>query len=105
MGFGGLYISISGINANKKALDTLSHNIANVNNPDYVRQRTNYVESRYSKMGLHFQTGTGVDIQNIAQIRDEFLDYKVRREIATFGYYNTKAEVLEEIEYIFREIK
>lgn len=105
MSFGGLYISISGINANKKALDTLSHNIANVNNPDYVRQRTNHAESRYSRVGLKFQAGMGVDVQSIVQIRDEFLDYKVRREMAIFGYYNTKSEVLEEIEYIFREIK
>ena len=89
MSFGGLYISISGINANKKALDTLSHNIANVNNPDYVRQRTNHAESRYSRVGLKFQAGMGVDVQSIVQIRDEFLDYKVRREMAIFGYYNT----------------
>lgn len=105
MSFGGLYISISGIYANKKALDTLSHNIANVNNPDYVRQQTIHVDSRYSKTGLQFQTGTGVDVQQVRQIRDEFLDYKLRREMATFGYYYTKSEVLEEIEYIFREMK
>lgn len=105
MSFGGLYISISGIHANKKALDTLSHNIANVNNPNYVRQQVIHADSRYSKMGLQFQTGTGVDVQQVRQIRDEFLDFKLRREMATFGYYHTKSEVLEEIEYIFREMK
>jgi flagellar hook-associated protein 1 FlgK len=105
MSFGGLYISISGIHANKKALDTLSHNIANVNNPNYVRQQVIHADSRYSKMGLQFQTGTGVDVQQVRQIRDEFLDFKLRREMATFGYYYTKSEVLEEIEYIFREMK
>lgn len=105
MGFGGLYISISGIHANKKALDTVSHNIANVNNPNYVRQRVIHSESRYSTNVLTgFQFGYGVDIQQINQIRDEFLDYKLRREMAIYGYYFTKSEILEEIEVIFNEI-
>ena len=105
MSFGGLYISVSGIYANKKALDTVSHNIANVNNPDYVRQSAIHGERSYSKLGLRFETGNGVDVQQIRQIRDEFLDIKLRREMPMFGYYNTKSEILEEIEYIFREMK
>lgn len=105
MSFGGLYISISGINANKKALDTVSHNIANVDNPNYVRQSVIHAESRYSTDTIRrYQMGTGVDIQQIRQIRDEFLDGKLRREKAIFGYYNTKSEILNEIEVIFNEI-
>lgn len=105
MGFGGLYISISGINANKKALDTVSHNIANANNPNYVRQSAIHAESRYSRNALTgFQIGTGVDIQQIRQIRDEFLDGKIRREMGTYGFYNAKSEILHEIEVIFNEI-
>ncbi|WP_025640801.1 flagellar hook-associated protein FlgK [Schnuerera ultunensis] len=105
MSFGGLYISISGINANKKALDTVSHNIANVNNPNYVRQGAIHAESRYSTNTItRYQMGSGVDVQQIRQIRDEFLDAKLRREMATFGYYKTKSEILNEIEVIFNEI-
>ncbi|HSH37045.1 flagellar hook-associated protein FlgK [Schnuerera sp.] len=105
MSFGGLYISISGINANKKALDTVSHNIANVDNPNYVRQSAIHAESRYStNIITRYQMGSGVDVQQIRQIRDEFLDAKLRREMATFGYYNTKSEILNEIEVIFNEI-
>jgi flagellar hook-associated protein 1 FlgK len=102
MSFGGLYISISGIYANKKSLDTISHNISNVNNPNYVRQRVTHAERRYSTTGdLKLQTGTGVNVQEIRQIRDEFLDIKLRREMATFGYYNAKSEILGEVEDIF----
>ncbi|MCF6463968.1 flagellar hook-associated protein FlgK [Clostridium sp. Cult1] len=105
MSFGGLYISISGINANKKALDTVSHNIANVNNRNYVRQGVIHAESSYSTNTItRYQMGSGVDVQQIRQIRDEFLDAKLRREMATFGYYNTKSEILNEIEVIFNEI-
>lgn len=106
MGFGGLYISISGIYTNKKALDTVSHNIANVNNPNYVRQRAIHADRRYSRtQNLKFQMGTGVNIQEIRQIRDEFLDIRLRREMATFGYYHTKYEIISDLEDIFREIK
>ena len=102
MSFGGLYISISGIYANKKSLDTVSHNIANVNNPSYVRQRVTHAERRYSTTGdLKLQTGTGVNVQEVRQIRDEFLDIKLRNEMATFGYYNAKSEILGEVEDIF----
>lgn len=103
MSFGGLYISMSGIYANKKALDTVSHNIANVNNPNYVRQSALHADKSYTKAGLGLEKGTGVSVQQIRQTRDEFLDLKIRRELSTFGYYYTKSDVLEEIEYIFRE--
>ncbi len=105
MSFGGLYISISGLYANKRALDTVSHNISNANNKDYVRQSAIHSESRYSINSLTgFQKGTGVDVQQIRQIRDEFLDLRIRKEKAAYGYYSTKSELLGEIEAIFNEI-
>ncbi|NLY77192.1 MAG: flagellar hook-associated protein FlgK [Tissierellia bacterium] len=105
MSFGGLYISISGIYANKKSLDTLSHNIANANNKNYVRQSAIHGESRYTtNVQARFQKGTGVDVQQIRQIRDEFLDLRIRNENALYGYYSTKSEMLGEIEAIFNEM-
>lgn len=105
MGFGGLYISISGINANKKSLDTVAHNIANVDNPNYVRQSVIHAESRYSINAVQgYRTGVGVDIQELRQIRDEFLDGKLRGEKSIYGYYNAKSDILGEIEMIFNEI-
>ncbi|HHV38350.1 MAG TPA: flagellar hook-associated protein FlgK [Tepidimicrobium sp.] len=104
MGFGGLYISISGINANKRALDTVSHNIANVNNPNYARQSVIHSEGSYSTYDMKFLQGSGVNIEQIRQIRDEFLDMKLRREMATFGYHSTKSEILNQVETIFNEI-
>lgn len=105
MSFGGLYISVSGINANKKALDTISHNISNVNNKNYVRQSVIHAEGNYVQNLLKgFQLGTGVIVQQIRQIRDEFLDLRIRNEKAAFGYYTARSNILEEIETIFNEI-
>ncbi|NMA86639.1 MAG: flagellar hook-associated protein FlgK, partial [Tissierellia bacterium] len=105
MSFGGLYISVSGIYANKKALDTVSHNVANANNPDYVRQSVIHADRSPTALGVQHQIGTGVDVQQVRQIRDEFLDLDYRRKLSTYGYYQARSEVLEEMEYIFREIK
>lgn len=104
MSFGGLYIPMSGIYANKKSLDTIAHNIANVNNDNYVRQSVIHAESSYTKgVEVRFSKGTGVRVQEVRQIRDEFLDIKLRREMASFGYHNTKSQILGEVEAIFNE--
>jgi len=104
MSFGGLYISLSGIYANKKALDTISHNIANADNRSYVRQSAIHAESSYRNSANGYKIGLGVTVQQIRQIRDEFLDLKIRSEKSSYGYFNTKSEILGEIESIFNEL-
>lgn len=105
MSFEGLYISASGIYANKKSLDTVSHNISNANNPDYVRQRAIHASSLYTQnTDGRYKMGTGVDVQEIRQLRDEFLDIKYREESETFGYWKASGEILGEIEMIFNEV-
>jgi flagellar hook-associated protein 1 FlgK len=103
MSFGGLYISISGLQATKTSLNTISHNISNANNPYYVRQSALHKDNYYKTDG-RFQTGTGVSVSQIKQVRDEFLDKKLRRELASFGYHYGKSGTLEDIEGVFNEI-
>ena len=103
MSFGGLYISISGLQATKTSLNTVSHNIANSDNPNYVRQSALHKDNYYRTDG-RFQTGTGVSVGEIRQIRDEFLDIRLRREISSFGYHYAKSGILEDVEGVFNEI-
>lgn len=104
MGFGSLYISVSGLLAQRTSLKTVSHNISNTENPNYVRQSAIHKNSRYQDYGgVYLQVGTGTDIKVIRQIRDEFLDIRYRGETATYGYHKMKSDVLQEIEGIFRE--
>ncbi len=79
--------------------------MANANNPDYVRQSVIHADRSPTALGVQHQIGTGVDVQQVRQIRDEFLDLDYRRKLSTYGYYQARSEVLEEMEYIFREIK
>lgn len=103
--FSTLSASISGLFANKKALDTVSHNIANVDNKNYVRQQVIQASTRYDTIsGTDTQLGTGVNIQEIRQIRDEFLDIKYRSHAEEMGYWTTRDGVFQEIQGIFNEL-
>lgn len=103
--FSGLSTAISGLYANKKALDTTSHNLSNVNNPDYVRQQTINSSSRYSGIdGDKFKIGQGVDIQEIRQIRDEFLDIRYRDQSNIKGYWEARNDVFQQVQEIMDEM-
>ena len=105
MSFGGLYISISGLKASQLSLNTVSHNISNANNRNYVRQSAIHTNNPYTKIGDgKIEMGTGVHVSQVRQIRDEFLDQKLRREMPSFGYYYAKSQILEDVEGVFNEI-
>lgn len=108
MGFGGLYVSVSGLQSSKHSLNTVSHNISNANNPYYVRQSALHADNFYKRVGTNvhgnIQQGTGVHIGEIRQIRDGFLDIQLRRELPSFGYYLAKSETLADVEGVFNEI-
>ena len=108
MGFSGLYTSVSGMMTTKISLDTVSHNIANSNNPHYVRQSALHKDSYYENMQVGAvmtnQKGHGVSVSRLRQIRDEFLDKQIRRELPRLGYYGVKSETLTDVEGIFNEI-
>lgn len=52
---------------------------------------------------LAMYLGTGVDSDFIKQIRNEFLDMRLRREIIHQGEWETRSSYLEHIEMIFNE--
>jgi flagellar hook-associated protein 1 FlgK len=106
--FGGLTIGLSGAWAQQKALDVTGHNISNVNTPGYSRQGISHATStptRYGQSGNGnmMTVGTGVDVQDIRQYRDYFLDQKLKRENQELGYWDAKKSSIEELETIFND--
>lgn len=102
MSFGSLYIGVSGMLNQRTSLNTVSHNMANTENPNYVRQSALHANQYYQDNGrTNLQVGTGSKVSQIRQIRDGFLDIRFRSETAKFGYHQAKDEVLEEVEQIF----
>jgi len=106
--FRGLGIGISAIFANQRALDVTGHNISNVNTTGYSRQVISNSNSFYEKLGVSgngrtMQLGYGVDVQQIKQYRDEFLDRKYKKESTELGYWQTRYESVSELERIFSD--
>lgn len=106
--FGGLSIGVSGAWAQQRALDVTGQNISNVNTPGYSRQGITHASSTPSRYGIQgnrnvMTVGTGVDVQDIRQYRDYFLDQKLKRENTSLGYWDARRSSIEELETIFND--
>src|SRR6188768_776947 len=82
------------LNAHSRAIETTGKNLANVNNPNYARQRVVYgdrgtVETPYGAQSL------GLEVLSIQQIRDVLLDRQLGREIALSGSFEAQQEALQ----------
>ncbi|WP_341878317.1 flagellar hook-associated protein FlgK [Defluviitalea saccharophila] len=100
--------AISGLNASQMGLNVTGHNLTNVNTPGYVRQQVLQNDSFYMTIGRNgndlLSIGFGVDITEIRQIRDSFLDRNYRTEIGGYQFYNAKQSTILEVESILGEI-
>lgn len=102
--FFGFNIATSGLFVSQRALNVTAHNIANANTPGFSRQRLEIESSRPDTLpASQGMLGTGVEPLPVVQIRDEFLDKKVRDETTTSGEWGVREDVLEMIESIFNE--
>ncbi len=103
------YTGVSGLRSSQNSLNTTSHNLANVETSGYVRQQVVQVDSAYVKWGMThistLQTGLGVDISAVRQVRDVFLDKSYRLEIGRQGFYEVQDEAVREVESMFGELE
>ena len=107
--FGSLYLGDSGIRTSQSALNTVAHNLSNLNTPGYVRQQvansdTTYINGGRSVRGRQFQVGTGAKYAECRHVRDTFLDAAYREESGRMSYYETSYSAILEIEDILGEL-
>ncbi len=104
-----LYIGVSGLGVSQNALNTTAHNLANVGTVGYVRQQVVQEDSSYYSWGTThistLQSGLGVDIATVKQVRDMFLDKSYRQELGRQGFYEVQDEAVDEIESMFGELE
>lgn len=92
--FFGLEMGKRALNAFRMGIEVAGHNVSNVNTPGYSRQRVNlsttdpYTEPGLMRPNIPGQIGTGVKVDEIVRIRDEFLDFQYRSELSTLGYWS-----------------
>lgn len=107
--FFGLEVARSAMQANQVALDVVNHNIANAKNKAYSRQQaTMAVNSPFMMPGMNKPTnpgqiGTGVHIEQIRRLRDQFADIQYRKENKFLGESEAKQRALEQMELVYNE--
>ncbi|WP_221030232.1 flagellar hook-associated protein FlgK [Actomonas aquatica] len=79
--FGALNGGVKALAAHSRAVETAGRNLANVNNPDYARQRVVYGDRGTVLTPLGAQS-LGIEAKQVEQIRDRLLDQQVVREVA-----------------------
>ena len=97
-----LNIGRSGLRAYARSMETVSHNIANAENPDYVRRTTLLGDATVSgKLNPLYsaQSGlNGVRINSVARSSDEFREAQVRQSGASRIRTETQVSWMERVE-------
>ena len=102
MSFVGLFTGLSGIRAAQTGLDTVTHNVANANTPGYTRQRVELAAS-HTFQSPSGPIGTGVTVQDIARLRDGFLDIRYRSAVGDYAAAGVRSEFLASMERLSGE--
>lgn len=108
--FGGLYVGTSGLQTSQNALNTVAHNMVNVDTAGYTRQQVAQATRSYNTISTtnsaisYQQVGLGVSYAEVRQVRDIFLDKSYRRESGRQGFYDVSCDAIEEVESIFQEL-
>ncbi|OUM97585.1 MAG: flagellar hook-associated protein FlgK [Firmicutes bacterium ZCTH02-B6] len=107
--FFGLDIARRALQAQMRALDVVGHNIANANTPGYSRQvavfgTTDPYPAPSLNSTIHAgQVGTGVQVEAIRRLRDEFVEMQLRNETESLGRWNARYEALQQVELFLQE--
>ncbi len=83
--------------AHQVAIQVTGRNMANVNNPEYARQRVK-LGDRYVNQTTHGPEGTGVEVLQVQAMRDSFLDAQVIRQASDTQSLATQKAILSNFE-------
>lgn len=97
-------IAKTALMTSQTAIQVTSHNIANVNNPDYKRQRVNMSSADMIMSGGTI-IGTGVDVDSIERVYDRFLQLQIFNSKGSLGRYSKEEYVLSRLEGVFNDLE
>lgn len=99
-----LNTAVQALLAQQLAVDATSHNISNASTIGYSRQRVSFeaMPGTYVPDGLP-HPGLGVTVNDIARVRDIFIDYQLRGQLSSGAQYDAELQALTSIETIMGE--
>ena len=83
-----LGIGLSGILGHQAALNTTANNITNANTPGYSRQEVQFGAQTPQRTGAG-SIGTGVNVENIRRLANEYLTQQIREDSSLEGEQTT----------------
>lgn len=95
--FGTLDLGARSLQNQLTGIEVTGHNLANVNNPAYARQRVRLQTSGTIPTPLGPQ-GTGAQVAAITQLRNALLDRQLVTEAGLSSYWQTQQRLLEQAE-------
>ncbi|AIY04084.1 flagellar hook-associated protein FlgK [Planococcus sp. PAMC 21323] len=106
--FHGLELGKRGLSVGQASIATTGQNIANVNTKGYSRQQVNSSASKsvdiWTNSGANSgQLGTGVNLDSITRVRDQFLDQQYRDQSGNLGQWEAKQATLDRLETVINE--
>ncbi len=92
--FGALNMTARSMQVQQQAIEVAGHNMANVNNPAYARQRVAVQTAAPISTPLGTQ-GTGADSRQIVQIRNVLIDNQIVNETSVSGSLDAQQAALQ----------
>ena len=108
--FGNLYVGNSGLQTSQNALNTVAHNLTNVDTKGYTRQQVAQSDRTYNTISINAsivsnkQTGLGIYYSETRQVRNYFLDQTYREENGRLSFYNLTYNTFKEVENTLGEL-
>jgi len=91
---GTISMARTSLQANQRAIELAGHNLANVSNPAFARQRLN-LQTAHGIPVEHGMQGAGVEVTGIDQYRDILLDRQIANEGSILAYLEEKQKILQ----------
>jgi flagellar hook-associated protein FlgK len=97
-----MYVSLTGMRVSQAAMETASHNIANVNTQGYSRQRLN-LSTLPTQSASYGQLGLGVTADNVMRYHDDFLTRSLIMTGSTLGHHVGLKNQTDTLEVFYNE--
>src|SRR2546426_1398801 len=92
--FGLLNLGAQSMQVQQQGVEVAGHNLANVNNPAYARQRINITTALAISTPIGPQ-GTGAQVVAIQELRSAILDSEVTSETSVGGFLDSQQAALQ----------
>lgn len=104
--FFGLNIGSTGLYAAKNSLNITAHNVANIETEGYSRQVIKQSAATPLSTNNRFgMLGSGVNVNEIAQMRSKYYDEKYRSNNSIYGKYESRSYFMNEVQTYLNEIE